>query len=230
MNFSVIIPSWNEEKAILSCLEGLQNFRHSGVCEVIVIDGGSTDNTLKLAKPLADKLLTSDKGRAVQMNAGAEQAQGDVLVFLHADTVLPDNAITLIKNAINDQQQWGRFDVALMGNHPMLKTVAWLMNWRSRLTGIATGDQAIFINRRLFESVGGYPVIALMEDIELCKRLKTISPPICLKIKVKASGRRWERDGVFKTILLMWWLRLRYFLGADPAVLVKAYYKGENHG
>jgi rSAM/selenodomain-associated transferase 2 len=228
MRFSKIIPTLNEEQTIISCLQAVQAYHGEG-CEVIIVDGGSDDNTLALAQPLVDKLVTSAKGRAVQMNAGAGNAQGDVLVFLHADTILPDDALTLISHSINTGFQWGRFDVELSGNHPMLKMVAWFMNWRSRLTGIATGDQAIFINRQLFESIGGYPVIPLMEDIALCKKLKHISPPICLKARVISSGRRWEHNGILRTILLMWSLRLRYFLGADPHVLANSYYK-DNHG
>ncbi|MBM4208215.1 MAG: glycosyltransferase [Gammaproteobacteria bacterium] len=224
MKFSIIIPTFNEENTIVSCLKALQAY-HSKDCELIVADGGSSDNTIALARPLADRLVISGKGRALQMNAGAAQASGDILLFLHADTTLPENAFILIEHAINDRQQWGRFDVELMGSHPLLKIVAWCMNFRSRWTGIATGDQAIFINKSLFESVGQYPVIALMEDIALCKKLKQICSPVCLKAKAMTSGRRWERGGVLRTILLMWCLRLRYFLGTDPQILAADYYK-----
>lgn len=223
MNFSIIIPTLNEEQSIVNCLTALKRYRD--YCEIIVADGGSVDNTKPLAKPLCDKLISSAKGRAIQMNAGAENAEGDVLIFLHADTFLPEQAIPQITQTIN-HQQWGRFDIKLSGNHPMLKVIAWLMNYRSRLTGIATGDQVIFLTKQLFESVGQYPVIPLMEDIALCKKLKQISPPICLKAKAISSGRRWEQFGVFKTILLMWSLRLRYFLGEDPQILAYLYNKG----
>lgn len=228
MRFSIIIPTLNEEQVILNCLNTLQSCRDDD-CEIIVVDGGSVDKTKELALPLVDMWAQSAKGRAIQMNTGAYCATGDVLLFLHADTVLPDDAFSLIANSINDHRQWGRFDVELSGNHPMLKMVAWFMNWRSRLTGIATGDQALFINKRLFATIGGYPAIALMEDIALCKKLKRISPPICLKARVISSGRRWEHNGFLRTILLMWSLRLRYFLGADPHVLANSYYK-DNHG
>lgn len=223
MKFSIIIPTLNEAQSITNCLSPLQTLRHS--CELIVVDGGSEDNTFALAKPLADKLIPSVKGRAIQMNKGAEQATGDVLIFLHADTLLPDDAIKLVSQAIIEMRQWGRFDIKLKGSHPMLSVVAWFMNWRSRLTGIATGDQVIFITKKLFESVGRYPAIPLMEDIALCKVLKKISPPICLNAKVISSGRRWEQFGVFKTILLMWSLRLRYYLGEDPQALASLYNK-----
>ncbi len=177
--------------------------------------------------PLVDKLISSAKGRAIQMNTGSQSATGEVLIFLHADTFLPPDALSQIAQAINNGRHWGRFDVNLSGNHPMLKFVAFFMNWRSRLTGIATGDQVIFVEKKLFDSVGQYPRIPLMEDIALSKKLKLISPPACLFAKVTTSGRRWEQFGVFKTILLMWNLRLRYFLGEDPQTLANLYDKGK---
>ncbi len=225
MNFSFIIPTYNEENSIENCLSALQRYRH--LCEIIVADGGSSDNTRKLAKPLADRIIFSDKGRALQMNAGAAQAAGNVLIFLHADTFLPDGAISQIEQALNPRTQWGRFDITLSGSHPILKIVAWFMNRRSRLTGIATGDQAIFITKALFEAVGCYPAIPLMEDIALCKKLKRVCAPICLKSKAISSGRRWEQFGVIKTILLMWSLRLRYFFGSNPHDLALLYSKGQ---
>ena len=225
MKFSIIIPTLNEAQTIKNCLTPLQTLRHN--CELIVVDGGSDDNTIALAKPLADKLIPSATGRALQMNNGAAHANGKVLIFLHADTSLPYAAAELISQAITDKRQWGRFDIRLKGSHPMLSVVAWFMNWRSRLTGVATGDQAIFITKSLFESVGRYPAIALMEDVALCKILRKISPPLCLKAKVTSSGRRWEKFGVFKTILLMWSLRLRYYFGADPQTLTSLYNKGQ---
>ncbi len=224
MQFSIIIPTLNEERTIVGCLTALQAYR--GRCEIIVVDGGSADNTVKLCQPLVDKVMVSERGRALQMNAGADCADGKILVFLHADTCLPAKAMDLIEKAINHQQQWGRFDIELIGSHFMLKVVATFMNGRSRLTGIATGDQVIFVKKQLFESVGRYPEIAVMEDIALSKVLKKISLPICLKAKVKSSGRRWEQFGIIKTILLMWSLRLRYFFGADPSTLAVLYRKG----
>jgi rSAM/selenodomain-associated transferase 2 len=227
MHFSIIIPTLNEEQTIVNCLNKLQACRDEG-CEIIVVDGGSSDKTKEIALPSVDKLVESEKGRAIQMNEGAANASGNVLVFLHADTLLPDDALNLIAASINGEQQWGRFDVELGGSHPLLKVVAWFMNWRSRLTGIATGDQVIFINKQLFESIGGYPVIPLMEDIALCKNLIKITSPVCLKANVVSSGRRWEQNGVIKTTVLMWSLRLRYFLGADPQILAQPYYKEHN--
>jgi rSAM/selenodomain-associated transferase 2 len=225
MKFSIIIPMLNEAGSIVNCLTALQPLRT--YCEIITVDGGSADNTKELAMPLVDKLILSQKGRAVQMNSGAKSATGDMLVFLHADTFLPDNAITQMSQAINNKYLWGRFDVNLDSNQPLLNVVAFFMNWRSRLTGVATGDQAIFVDKRLFDSVGQYPQIALMEDIALSQALKKLSPPACLFAKVTTSGRRWEQFGVFKTILLMWSLRLRYFLGESPQVLADLYQEGK---
>ena len=224
MNFSIIIPTLNEEKTIESCLSAIQPLRSN--CEIIIVDGGSTDNTIVIARSLADKVVSSDKGRARQMNNGARYASGNVLIFLHADTSLPENALQLIQQKLNSSRKWGRFDIQLSGKHFMLKVIAQMMNWRSRLTGIATGDQVIFVTRLAFEKAGQYPEINLMEDIAICKTLKKISPPICLKAKVISSGRRWERYGIYKTILLMWNIRLRYFFGADPQILAFLYTNG----
>ena len=221
MNFAIIIPTLNETENIQSCLLKLQPIRSKA--EIIVADGGSTDNTVKQIAGLADKVIIINKGRAIQMNAGAKKATGKMLIFLHADTTLPENALDLIGQSNN---QWGRFDIQLTGKIFMLKIVAQFMNCRSRLTGIATGDQAIFVSRQLFDKVAGYPDIALMEDITLCVALKQISPPLCLKAKVTSSGRRWEEFGAVKTILLMWSMRLRYFFGEKPEVLAKLYSKG----
>ena len=192
--------------------------------EIIVVDGGSTDGTAVLAKPLADFVITHARGRATQMNAGATVAHGDVLLFLHADTRLPANVDELILEGLaRSQRAWGRFDIAIDGSHPLLLVVAASMNIRSRLTGIATGDQAMFITRKAFDAVGGFPEIALMEDIELSRRLKRVSVPLCLGERVTTSGRRWERRGVLRTILLMWRLRLAYFFGAKPDDLARRY-------
>ncbi|MGZ8162385.1 MAG: TIGR04283 family arsenosugar biosynthesis glycosyltransferase [Methylobacter sp.] len=224
MNFSIIIPTWNEERCIQSCLSALQPFRSH--CEIIIADGGSTDDTQVLAAPLADKVLTSKKGRSLQMNNGARHATGEILVFLHADTRLPENALHQVQQQLDSNTQWGRFDIQLSGNHFMLKLIAYMMNQRSRLTGIATGDQVIFVSRQAFAAARRYPQIPIMEDIALCKALKKISPPLCLKTKVISSGRRWEEFGIYKTILLMWSLRLRYFFGANPHRLAHLYNRG----
>ncbi len=220
-NFSIIIPTLNEENNIKSCILAIQQFRDE--CEIIIVDGGSTDKTLEIAQPLVDLVLNSSKGRAKQMNAGSKQAKGAILIFLHADTLLPENALAEIKSG---QTCWGRFDIALSGKPIILTAIAVFMNWRSRLTGIATGDQVIFVSKHLFDAVGRYPDIALMEDISLCSKLKKISQPVILKTKVISSGRRWEQYGIFKTILLMWSIRLRYFFGEKPETLSILYSRG----
>jgi len=222
---AIILPVLNEETQIAACLTLLQPLRGQE-CELIVVDGGSNDRTVTLAKPLADRVILGPKGRAAQMNAGARQASGDILWFLHADSLPPPAAAILIRAALAQPgRHWGRFDVRLSGRHPLLRVVETLMNLRSRLTGIPTGDQGIFVRRNLFERVGGYPAIALMEDIAFSRLLKIQGRPICLRQRLTTSSRRWEQDGILRTILLMWRLRLAYFFGADPERLARIYYR-----
>lgn len=223
MKFSIVVPTLNEASSITACLSALQSLRDRA--EIIVADGGSSDNTETLARKWADRLVRSPKGRARQMNLGAEIAGGDVLIFLHADTFLPSDALDRIEQQLKTSGEWGRFDIQLSGNHFMFKIIAQLMNRRSRLTGIATGDQVLFVTKKAFASAGGFPDIALMEDIALSKALKKISPPVCLKAKVVSSSRKWQQDGIIRTILLMWSLRLQYFFGADPEILARRYYR-----
>jgi rSAM/selenodomain-associated transferase 2 len=226
MRLSIVMPVLNEAAGIVAALEALAPLRAKG-CEVIVVDGGSTDATPDVARPLADRVLSAPRGRALQMNAGAAIAGGDVILFLHADTRLPKNADALLCDALMKAQRvWGRFDVAFSGG--ALPLVAVTMNLRSRLTGISTGDQAIFVRREAFARVGGFPAIALMEDVALSARLKRVSPPACLRARVTTSPRRWRRHGTLRTVLLMWRLRLAFFLGADPKRLARAYGHGRN--
>ncbi len=222
---TVIVPVLNEAAGIEQALRRLAPYRALGA-ELIVVDGGSSDATAALARPLADLVLQSARGRAAQMNAGARHARGTALLFLHADTVLPAAAGKLLLEALA-HRHWGRFDVAIDGAHPMLRVVAALMNLRSRLTGIATGDQAIFVRRLTFTGLGGYAALPLMEDIELCKRLKRVGAPANLRARVATSGRRWEKNGVWRTIFLMWRVRFAYFCGADPRRLARAYHGRE---
>jgi rSAM/selenodomain-associated transferase 2 len=227
MRLSIVVPALNEAENIASTLSPLQALRARGV-EVIVADGGSTDATRAIAQPLADNVIDSAPGRARQMNAGAAASSGGALLFLHADSRLPVDADRHVVAALS-AAHWGRFDVSISGAHAMLPVIAWFMNHRSRLTGIATGDQGIFVTREALDRVSGFPDQPLMEDVEICARLKRLSPPACLAARIETSGRRWERHGVWKTILLMWWLRLRYFFGASPADIHRAYY-GNAHG
>jgi rSAM/selenodomain-associated transferase 2 len=223
---SIIMPVLDEGDRIAGALDALAELRALGV-EVIVVDGGSQDATVQRARLRADQVLSAPRGRGVQMNAGAAKASGDVLLFLHADTRLPAEAERLVLDGLaRSGRSWGRFDVTIEGRPAMLRLVAVTMNLRSRLTDIATGDQAIFVKRDVFLAAGGYPAIPLMEDIALSKRLKRTGRPLCIRERVTTSGRRWETDGVFHTILLMWRLRLAYFLGADPARLARRYRYG----
>ncbi len=218
---SIVIPMLNEAAGIEAALTLLQPLRETGV-EIIVVDGGSHDNSVALATPLVDKLLTSDPGRARQMNLGAEHANAPTLLFLHADTRLPEGASKLITQAL-EASAWGRFDIQLEGKSRWLPIVSRMMNLRSRLSGIATGDQSLFLRRESFDAVGGFPDQPLMEDIELSKQLKMLSPPVCLRTKVVSSGRRWDQFGACKTIYLMWRLRYRYWRGVSATQLAKEY-------
>jgi rSAM/selenodomain-associated transferase 2 len=222
---SIVIPALNEAAGIEATLQALQPLRLRGV-ELVLADGGSSDSTPTLAQTWVDAVVDAPRGRALQMNAGAARARASVLLFLHADTRLPPLADVLVLQAVQRSDQgacWGRFDVRIEGRPWMLRVVAVLMNLRSRASGIATGDQAIFITREAFERVGGFPEQALMEDIEISRRLKRLGRPACLRARVCTSGRRWEQRGVWRTIVLMWRLRWRYWRGESPARLAEAY-------
>jgi rSAM/selenodomain-associated transferase 2 len=222
-SLSIIVPVLDEATNVVAALQALAPLGARGA-EIIVVDGGSADDTAALAAPLADHVLASARRRATQMNAGAAAARGDVLLFLHADTRLPADADPLILEGLAQSQRvWGRFDVMIEGEHPLFPIIAWFMNTRSRLTGISTGDQAMFVTRAAFDAAGGFPEIALMEDIAFARRLKRVSPPLSLRARVTTSGRRWEQRGVLRTVLLMWRLRLAYFFGADPRELARRY-------
>ena len=219
---SVIVPALNEAANIEATLRALDAARARGA-EVIVVDGGSTDATVARATSLADRVITAPRGRARQMTAGAAAARGAVLLFLHADTLVPPDFDTAIGNAIARGARWGRFDIRIAGRHPLLPIIAWCMNQRSRLTGMATGDQGLFVERALFDRIGGYADLPLMEDLALSKALRAHAAPACLRERLVTSGRRWEQRGVWRTILLMWRLRWAWWRGADPAALAARY-------
>jgi rSAM/selenodomain-associated transferase 2 len=222
MKLSIVMPVLDEAASIEAALSALARYRARGI-EVIVADGGSRDDTAARARPFADRVLSAPRGRSVQMNTGAAAASGDVLLFLHADTRLPEDADRLVLDGLAQSgRTWGRFDVRFDAGG-LLSLVALMMNWRSRATGIATGDQALFVTRAAFERAGGFPAIALMEDVALSARLKRLDRPLALRARVTTSARRWRKHGTLRTVLLMWRLRLAFFLGTDPAKLARQY-------
>jgi rSAM/selenodomain-associated transferase 2 len=229
LQLSIIIPTLNEVRTIEFFLQRLSALRKRGA-EVIIVDGGSDEGTLEIARRFSDQTLSSPPGRAVQMNAGAALAKGQILLFLHADSVLPEDTDHLITQALKKTARvWGRFDIRIDSAHPVLRIVAMMINLRTRMTGIATGDQAIFVRSEIFNSIGGYPTIALMEDIALSKLLLAKSKPVSIDARVTTSARRWTKNGIFRTIILMWRLRLCYFFGTDPKRLAHLY-EGKQRG
>jgi rSAM/selenodomain-associated transferase 2 len=218
----IVMPVLDEAATLAPRLRALQPLRQRGV-RVVVVDGGSRDGTLDIARAHADLALLAPRGRAAQMNAGAAACPTEVLLFLHADTELPAQADALVRRATLGALAWGRFDVRIDSPRRALRLVAGMMNLRSRWTGIATGDQAMFVRHELFQQVGGFPDLPLMEDIALSRALKRHARPACLRERVSTSARRWERHGVWRTVLLMWRLRAAYFMGADPRQLAIRY-------
>lgn len=221
MLISIIIPVLNEEGSIKNLLQQLQSYRQQGH-EIIVVDGGSEDNTFAVSKLLADKTIESQPNRSTQMNRGTEYASHDILWFLHADSLIPENAVGKIQMALN-KKNWGRFNISLSGTSWMFRIIENMINLRSCITGIATGDQGLFMKREIFEVVQGYSNLPLMEDIDLSKKLKRISTPVCLKDKIITSSRRWEKHGILKTVLLMWQLRFLYWFGVSADKLAQKY-------
>lgn len=222
MNLSIIVPVLNEAAQVPELVAHLKIFQQRG-CEVLLVDGGSDDATVQRLHATGLNCITSARSRARQMNLGAAQSHGEVLLFLHADTRLPNEADNLIQTALARGANWGRFDVCISGRSWLLPVVAYMMNRRSRVTGIATGDQAIFVRRSEFEAVGGFADQPLMEDIELSQRLRARSRPACLRHRVMTSGRRWDQRGVWRTIFLMWRLRWQYWRGVSAEHLAEQY-------
>lgn len=222
LSLAIVVPMRGEIAVVPDLVEHLLHWRVRG-CEVLVVDGGSTDGSVEAVRRAGLRVIESEPGRAIQMNAGAASVASDIVLFLHADTRLPVDADRMVAAAVERGHHWGRFDVQILGEPAMLRLVSALMNLRSRWTGIATGDQAIFVRREAFLALGGFPRQPLMEDIELSRRLRAQSPPACIAAKAQTSGRRWEAEGVWRTIVLMWSLRLAYWLGAPAERLARAY-------
>jgi rSAM/selenodomain-associated transferase 2 len=226
MRLAIVLPVLDEQDRLATVLAALAPLRTRGAF-VVVADGGSSDASADIARALADLVIAAPRGRARQMNAGARAAldttPADALLFLHADTQLPPNADLLIAAALAAGAAWGRFDVRIIGRSATLGVIARAMNWRSRLTGVATGDQAIFVTRAAWQQLGGYAELPLMEDVEFSRRARRLSRPACIATPVQTAGRRWDEDGVLRTVLLMWRLRAAYWLGADPAALARRY-------
>lgn len=227
MKISIVVPVLNEVETVAASLLPLQPLRSEAV-QIVVVDGGSTDGTAQRCVPYADVVLFAQQGRAQQMNAGAALATGEALLFLHADTLLPAEALTLVRSALV-KHRWGFFPVRITGRLRALPVVAAMMNARSRLSGIGTGDQAIFVKTHDFKAIGGFPNQRLMEDVELCKRLRRFGTPAIAMEPVVTSGRRWEKCGLANTIVLMWQLRWAYWRGADPDWLAERYYGAAAH-
>jgi rSAM/selenodomain-associated transferase 2 len=220
---SIIVPVHNHARSIGQILAALKPFRDRNA-EIIVVDGGSADNTVALARPLADQVIQSPPGLGRQMNEGAKVASGFIFLFLHPETQLPDDADTQVMyGRARDTAVWGRFDLRLTGRHMLLPLVARYLNWRSRVSGIATGEQAIFVQRETFFRVGGYSHIPVLEDVELSERLREISPPICVTSRVTVPGDRYDRDGVWTTLRRITAMRWRYRMGVKPERLAKRY-------
>ncbi|WNF45651.1 TIGR04283 family arsenosugar biosynthesis glycosyltransferase [Pseudomonas sp. SG20056] len=222
---SVVIPVRNEAQALPALLDDLMDLRAGGA-ELILVDGGSSDGTCELALGRVDQLLRTAPGRALQMNAGAASACGEYLWFVHADTRVSVEALESLQRTLSERPLWGRFDVRLSGPGLALRVIGAMISLRSRLSGIASGDQGIFVARQRFEALGGYAQIPLMEDLQLCRRLKALARPRCLRPPLSTSSRRWEQNGIWRTVMLMWCLRLAYYCGASPDKLARQYRRG----
>lgn len=222
---SVVIPVRNEAQALPALLDDLAELRAAGA-ELIVVDGGSSDGTVERAQGRADQVLKSEPGRALQMNAGAAHAQGEYLWFVHADTRISGPALRRLQDVLQQRPLWGRFDVRLSGPGLAFRVIGAMISLRSRLTGIASGDQGIFVRRATFVALGGYAPIPLMEDLQLCRQLKVQARPRCLRPPLSTSSRRWEQHGIWRTVMLMWCLRLAYYCGVSPDKLARQYRRG----
>ena len=226
-DISIIIPVRNESPQVLRNLESLA--QHTDIREIIVADASTRSDSLYALERLENacpeiRVVHSEQsGRAVQMNLGQRHATGSILWFVHADTQIPENAVQIIRDSVSSQRPWGRFDVQFSSSFPIMSMVAWMMNIRSALTAVCTGDQAIFVERETFRRLGGYPNVTLMEDVAFTKLLRGTARPVRVRTPVITSSRRWETNGYIRTILLMWLLRFLYWLGVSPSALARIY-------
>jgi len=221
LSIAVIVPVLNEQAALPALIDRLKML---SVDEVVVVDGGSMDGTCDLLDVSGLRWITAPAGRAVQMNTGSAICLSDIYLFIHSDTEIDSSCFDAIKAAMQHPETvGGRFEVRLSGGHPALRMIAWFINLHSRLSGISTGDQCLFVRRSVFMRMGGFPELPLMEDIEFSKRLKRQGRIACLRERVTTSSRRWEQHGILKTVLLMWCLRLLYWLGVPAARLATMY-------
>lgn len=224
MRISVIVPALDEGRGIEGTLRSLAPVREAGG-EVVVVDGGSRDDTVTCARPLADRVIEAEPGRASQLNAGAAAAAGDLLWFVHADTQVDPEALLDLRRAAADPGfVWGRFGVRLSGRRRLFRLIAILINLRSCLSGVATGDQGLCVRRAAFDSTGGFPEIPLMEDVAFSRVMRAHARPRCLPVRLTTSSRRWEQRGAWRTIWLMWRLRWAFWRGTDPAELARRYH------
>ncbi len=222
--FSFIIPVLNEESFFVEQTKIFTSLLEQGH-EVIVVDGGSTDQSVVIAEQIGCICISTNPSRGHQLHIGAKKSSNQILVFMHADTLLPPSGLGNIRNVMEKANNyWGRFNVVFTNQKLVFKVIAWFMNKRSCLTGIVTGDHTFFMKREIYFNSGGFSDIPIMEDIELSKKLRKYSRPVCLSEKVITSSRKWEQQGVLKTILLMWYLRLLFYVGVPAEKLAKRYY------
>jgi len=217
LSVAAIVPVLNESALLPDMIE---RFRHIDVDELVYADGGSTDGTREQLQAAGVRWVSSRSGRSAQMNCGAAECTSDILLFIHVDTAVSSSHIEAVRKSMRDRgMAGGRFDVQLSGAHPAFRIIESMINLRSRLSRISTGDQAMFVRRDVFERLGGFPDQPLLEDVAFSRLLKRAGNIACLRQRVETSSRRWEEYGIVRTILLMWWLRLRFWLGAAPARL-----------
>jgi rSAM/selenodomain-associated transferase 2 len=222
LKLSVIVPMLNEAGAIGATLAAIRVGAPDA--EIVVVDGGSADGSVEIARPRCEVVIIGERGRAQQMNAGAARSSGEAMVFVHADTIVPESFARDIETALADPSVvGGRFDIRLDDDHPLCVLIGALISLRSRISRTATGDQAIFVRRTTFDALGGFPDLPICEDLDFARRLKRAGRVACLRTKVITSARRWRRGGILRTSIRMWTIRLLYLAGVSPSRLSRMY-------